>query len=120
LQVAPPDEPERDLVAYLIAAHHGKVRLSIRALPDEPAPPGAPGRLFARGIWDGDTLSPGALDEIFTAPVTLDLSVMQMGTGPRGPSWLSRMIALRERLGPFALGYLEALLRAADARGSQV
>src|SRR5690606_17887150 len=31
--------PESDLVAYLIAAHHGKVRLGLRALPIENAPP---------------------------------------------------------------------------------
>ena len=27
------DEPDADLIAYLIAAHHGKLRLSLRALP---------------------------------------------------------------------------------------
>ncbi|RYD71695.1 MAG: CRISPR-associated endonuclease Cas3'', partial [Verrucomicrobiaceae bacterium] len=42
---------DRDLVAYLIAAHHGKVRLSIRSLPGEwPAPNGI---RFARGVWEG-------------------------------------------------------------------
>src|SRR5580693_4024533 len=32
-------EPESDLIAYLIAAHHGKVRIGIRALPTEKGPP---------------------------------------------------------------------------------
>ena len=44
-----------NIVAYLIAAHHGRVRLSIRSLPSEANPPEA-GRLFARGIWQGDRL----------------------------------------------------------------
>src|SRR5205814_778474 len=28
-------EDSRDLITYLVSAHHGKVRLSIRSLPDE-------------------------------------------------------------------------------------
>jgi CRISPR-associated endonuclease/helicase Cas3 len=112
------DAPERDLVAYLIAAHHGKVRLSIRALPNEPAPDGAD-RLFARGVWHGDQLPSVPLGAITVPSVTLDLSFMQMGEGRHGPSWLARTIALRDRLGPFRLALLETLLRAADARASR-
>jgi CRISPR-associated endonuclease/helicase Cas3 len=49
------DGDDQDLIAYLLAAHHGKVRLSIRALPtDEPAPD--PDTLHARGVWDGEIL----------------------------------------------------------------
>ena len=116
LLAGPADAPERDLVAYLIAAHHGKVRLSIRSLPNEPSP--ADDRLFARGVWDGDVLP--AVPSITTAPVTLDLSFMHMGIGERGPSWLARTVALRDRLGPFRLAFLETILRAADARASAV
>jgi CRISPR-associated endonuclease/helicase Cas3 len=43
---------------------------------------------------------------------------MKMGTGEHGPSWLARTVALRDRLGPFRLAYLETILRAADARAS--
>lgn len=117
LLAGPAEVPERDLIAYLIAAHHGKVRMSIRSLPNEPAP--EDDRLFARGIWDGDSLPPVPLAEVTTPSVTLDLSFMQMGEGPHGPSWLARAIALRDRLGPFRLAYLETVLRAADARASR-
>ena len=117
LLAGPHDTPERDLVAYLIAAHHGKIRLSIRSLPNEPAPPGED-RLFARGLWQGDSLPAVPLGGITTPAVTLDLSFMKMGEGPHGPSWLARTIALRDRLGPFRLAYLETILRAADARAS--
>lgn len=49
------EAPDVDLVAYLIAAHHGKVRLSIRSMHNENRPRES-SRLFARGIWDGDAL----------------------------------------------------------------
>jgi CRISPR-associated endonuclease/helicase Cas3 len=118
LLAGPPDATERDLVAYIIAAHHGKVRLSIRSLPNEPTPEGDD-RLFARGVWQGDKLPAFPLGEISFPGVTLSLSFMQMGEGQHGPSWLARAIALRERLGPFRLAFLENLLRAADARASR-
>lgn len=116
LSAGPADAPERDLVAYIIAAHHGKVRLSIRALPGEKGDASIPDSLYARGVRHEDKLP--AVPGITTQPVTLDLRLMQMGDGERGPSWLARMIGLRDRLGPFQLAYLETLLRAADMRAS--
>jgi CRISPR-associated endonuclease/helicase Cas3 len=104
------------LVSYIIAAHHGKVRLSIRALPDEKGDESSPERLFARGIWDRDVLP--VIPGLTTTPTELDLSLMQMGEGPLGSSWLARMIALRDLIGPFFLAYLETLLRTADMRVS--
>jgi CRISPR-associated endonuclease/helicase Cas3 len=114
----PEDKPERDLIAYLIAAHHGKVRLSIRALPDEKGPGENCEQPFARGVWHDDLLPAVALPGVVGEPMRLDLSFMRMGEGEHGPSWLARMIALRDRLGPFRLAYLETLLRAADGRAS--
>lgn len=116
----PADSVERDLVAYLIAAHHGKVRLSIRSLPNEIGNPMDPDALFARGIWQGDRLPSVALGEFGTPEITLDLSFMKMGEGPHGLSWLARTVALRDRLGSFRLAFLETLLRSADARASKL
>lgn len=116
----PTGTANRDLVAYLIAAHHGKVRLSVRALPDEQGDPEDPERLFARGIWHGDVLPWIQFDGLSLPETTLDLAFMRMGEGPYGPSWLARTTALRDEFGPFRLAYLEALLRAADARASAV
>ncbi len=118
LLVADPNAPERDLVAYLIAAHHGKVRLSIRSLPQETGNPKDPGALFARGIWQGDELPLVSIGELKSPKIALDLSFMQMGESEHGPSWLARTVALRDRLGPFRLAFLETLLRAADAIAS--
>jgi len=108
---------ESDLAAYLAAAHHGKVRLSIRSLPDEEVPPDA--RRFARGVWEGDELPGVDLgDGITTQAVSLTLSFMEMGEGPCGTSWLERMIRLRNHYGPFKLAWMETLVRVADWRGT--
>lgn len=127
--VAIPDDL-RDLVAYLIAAHHGKVRLSIRSLPGEKRPPDnlIPHRdqRFARGIWDGDKLPKTDLGgDIHTPEVTLSLEPMELGLCKiepfrDQPSWMERMLRLRDTIGPFRLAYLEALLRAADMRASGI
>jgi CRISPR-associated endonuclease/helicase Cas3 len=125
-------EDDLNLVAYLIAAHHGKVRLSIRSMPNEQKPSPRTHRLggvprerrFARGVRDGDMLPSVDLGGGVVAPtVTLSLETMEMGiceTEPfvGQPSWMERVLRLRDRLGPFRLAYLEAVLRAADARAS--
>jgi CRISPR-associated endonuclease/helicase Cas3 len=106
-----------NLVAYLIAAHHGKIRLSLRSLPGEQPPDKASSRI-ARGILDGDELPAVEFDGLAVPPTRLDLSLMEIGTGSEGSSWLARMLMLRDKLGPFQLAYLETLLRAADQRAS--
>ena len=112
----------QNLALYLIAAHHGKIRLSIRSMPDENKAKNADA-LFARGVWDSDPLPGVALGGDVVAPaVTLDLSPMQLGRGADGsPSWAERMLGLRNHadFGPLKLAFLEAILRAADMRASK-
>jgi CRISPR-associated endonuclease/helicase Cas3 len=112
---------DRDLTAYLAAAHHGKVRLSIRSMPKERLPDRY-GTRFARGVWDGDQLPALDLGGGVIAPeVVLSLEPMVLGLSERGEiSWAERVLALRDdpALGPLRLAYLEALIRAADRRAS--
>jgi len=112
-------EANADLVAFLIVAHHGKVRGSIRSLPNE-IPPPDPETKFARGLWEGDEIPPIELgDGRVTSKVTIDLSLMELGEDADGrPSWLARILKLRDQYGPFRLAYLETLLRIADWHGS--
>lgn len=117
---------EKDLRVYLAAAHHGKVRLSIRALPNEARPNGersdgeeSAERKYARGIWDGDALPAVRLsDDVEREAVTLDLEPMLLGSANGETSWLERMIRLRDEVGIFRLAYLECLIRAADMQAS--
>ncbi|MGH8875094.1 MAG: CRISPR-associated endonuclease Cas3'', partial [Acidimicrobiia bacterium] len=108
---------EPDLCLYLIAAHHGRVRLGFRPLPDEHPENGT---IVALGVRDGETLPAVLVPGAGVPAATLDLSVMGMGEVDGRPSWSARMLALRDRpdLGPFRLAFLEAVVRLADWRAS--
>jgi CRISPR-associated endonuclease/helicase Cas3 len=99
---------ESDLVVYLVAAHHGGVRVSVRGHPEEKGD-----RLL--GVSESDyTLACevpgfGALD-----PQPLSLAPTRLGRG----SLAARALGLRDRLGPFRLAWCEAVVVAADWRAS--
>ena len=112
-------DPNADLIAYLIAAHHGKVRMSLRALPKEVEAPD--GRLFARGVWGGDVLPTFTFEDGEVVPgKSLNLDLMQLGQGAQGPSWTTRVQGLLKEYGPFRLAWLEALVRVADWRATRI
>jgi len=123
--------PEQfNLLLYLVAAHHGKVRLSLRSSPDdqrEDVPqPCPPDKRQARGVREDDALPAVSLPaanfegaEVHAPQLKLHLDVMDLGLShPYGPSWRERTQALLETHGPFRLGWYEMLLRTADARAS--
>lgn len=109
-------EPDADLIAYLIAAHHGKVRMSLRAMPTEKARDGV--QRFARGVWEGDVLPAFSFDSERSGEITLRLALMELGEGEQGPSWTERTLRLLDEHGPFRLAWLETLVRLADWRAS--
>jgi len=100
------------LVRFLVAAHHGRVRMSIRPAPGEQHPLGETTR-FALGICEGDEL-PAVQTPVGVVPAcVLDLCELELGGG-----WSAAAAGLLEQLGPFRLAYLEALVRIADWRAS--
>jgi len=111
------EEPQADLIAYLILAHHGKVRTSLRAMPDE-KPPKDPGIRYARGIHEGDRLPAVQVGDESMPETRLQLDLMEMGEGAMGASWADRCHRLLGEFGPFRLAWLESLVRIADWRAS--
>lgn len=113
------DSGKPDLGTFLVAAHHGKVRMSLRARPAEKSP--GDGIRFAHGIYDGDLLPAIDLGGGMQVPEKkLSLACMELGGGMDGAdSWADRMLGLLEEYGPFRLAYLEMLIRIADWRASK-
>lgn len=106
------------LVAYLVAAHHGKVRCAIRALPEEDAPDD--GRRYALGVWEGDVVDELQIGRYCFPRTELRLDCMELGISANGErSWVDRCTDILQDLGPFRLSYLEAIIRCADARASE-
>ena len=113
------------LVAYLIASHHGKVRLSMRSPASRLADP--PDGRYLLGFktdpkhYDTIPESPLGNDGANFPSATIRMNVAWIGLQDETqPSWLSMSTGLRDekKIGPFKLAYLEALVRAADVRAS--
>ncbi len=128
------DRPTVDLASYLIASHHGKVRMAIRSLPkkrrnsyvnpDDDYVQGLPTRgheilkIFL-SPKHGSKVSKNKMSvEGIADTVKVDASMAKIGQAGDG-SWLQASTGLLEAYGPLRLAYLEALLRAADIRASR-
>ena len=106
------DHHETDLVIYLVASHHGRVRLSIRRPPEESGIDDA--IVTTLGVAPGDELP-----EVNLGESTVPLSHLTIPTGT--DRYERRALALRDRadLGPFRLAFLEMVVRCADWRASR-
>jgi len=109
-----------DLLLYLVAAHHGKVRARLAAAPaDQEHPVAKAGaRMPIRGVMEGDRVNGAPLG---LPDASLSLDPASLGFSPTtGASWTERVLGLLQKFGPFRLAFLETLLRAADCRASQI
>ena len=112
-----------DLLAYLVCSHHGKVRMSWHASPADQSEQDTALRI--RGVRTGDVLPAVSLvdaaGERHVLPAAeLVLAPAAAGLNPHtGCGWTERVLGLLQRHGPFALAWLEALLRASDQRATR-
>ena len=106
------DHRETDLVVYLVASHHGRIRLSIRRPPEESGIDDA--IVTTLGVAPGDELP-----EVDLGESAVPLSHLTIPTG--NDRYERRALALRDRadLGPFRLAFLEMIVRCADWRASR-
>ncbi len=95
---------EEPLVSYLLMCHHGKVRLQL-----QPFPWARDGPLH--GIDEGDTL-PAVAGVSNSVPLRFPPSGL-------GKGWSPLCRRLLQQHGPFALAWLEAVIREADVRASR-
>ncbi|MDR7420425.1 MAG: HD domain-containing protein, partial [Armatimonadota bacterium] len=121
------DESTLNLVLYLVVSHHGKVRATLAMSPRDQENPAPGGSFPIRGVRDGDLLpllelaNPDDGTQFQLPQVKLHLEPAKLGLSRRyGPSWVERVVSLRERYGTFQLAWLEALLRVADVRASRI
>jgi CRISPR-associated endonuclease/helicase Cas3 len=97
-----------DLAAFLILAHHGKVRLLPDAWDDDDP-------VDLCGVRDGDAIPAAALPA-GSGPIVLDSKTVLPSREHRG--WQGRARRLLDEHGPFLVAYLEGLVRVADWRAS--
>jgi CRISPR-associated endonuclease/helicase Cas3 len=118
------DADSFDLLAYLVCSHHGKLRMTWHASPADQS--AATEKLRIRGVEETDTLpsvklatADGRFQMLPATP--MDLSPAAAGINPRtGRAWTDRVLGLLDRHGPFALAWMEAVMRAADQRASRL
>lgn len=117
-----------DLLLFLVASHHGKVRLTMTSTASD-QDDGDSLTIPICGVHDGDQLPSvelcgiGGSESISMPEVNLHLDLAEMGLSARyGRSWQERVASLFEGgsgIGVFELAYLEAVFRASDCRASQ-
>ncbi|WP_208027237.1 type I-G CRISPR-associated helicase/endonuclease Cas3g [Rhabdothermincola sediminis] len=104
------DCPEPDLCRYLVGAHHGRVRLSIRSVPGEES-------------GDGHMVMLGVVDDSQLPAISTPLGELPEGhlrVEDTAAGWTRKALGLRDRcdLGPFRLAFFEAIVRLADWEAS--
>ena len=107
-----------DLVAFLIAAHHGKVRMSFRTRQRKEHSDDMHLLGFnTEEPWD--ELQKITIEKENIPETKIDMSIASIGDKNGKESWTARVLKLLDEYGPFRLGYMEAILRIADIGASK-
>lgn len=119
------------LIPYLVACHHGRVRMTIQSRPTEQTPTDSRPKRYALGVHEGDSLPEIDLgDGLVIAATKVSLACMELGGTAEVQdnddgtvslavrSWTEQAVELLENYGPFRLAFLEALIRTADWQAS--
>ena len=107
-------QDEDFLLCYLVACHHGKVRMTIQPRPTEKASKDKNAERFALGVREGDEIKSADLgDGLVMQEHKLSLSCMELGN-ENGSSWTAQALELLDEFGPFKLAFLETIIRLAD------
>lgn len=106
---------EADLVRYLVAAHHGRVRLG---LPSLGGGLDSEDRITVLGVSDGESVPSITLKDGTTLAETT-MNVEQAARLGGEGSWVRRTLPLLDRFGPFRLAWMEAIVRLADWAASR-
>lgn len=113
-----------DLLVYLVASHHGKVRVALHSAPKDQDYHDRDARgLPIRGVREGDILPAIIIvnGESALPEISLTLEPACVGLSRRtGRSWRERTLGLQERWGACGLAFLEAIFVAADRRASKL
>lgn len=105
------EEDADDLVAWLIMAHHGKVRMTPTPRNDQLMDDMA-------GVRPEDRIPAGAMS-LVGRDDTCDLDLDLLLPSIIHPGWQGRGVKLLAEHGPQFLSYLEALVRVADWRAGR-
>ncbi len=111
------DIDDRDLVRYLVASHHGRIRVGVQSHPHE-KPIGDEQPIL--GVLPSDVVGPISVLGHELPETKCSLEIAEFGGAGRSRSWTDRALELRDRLdlGPFKLAYLEGVVRLADWHAS--
>ncbi len=109
------------LAEYLVMSHHGRVRKVLRDEIPKKSPSEAKSAETVRGLYEGDPLPDVTINSRVLGCEALSVNCRQIGRDVNGrESYTRGTLRLLDHYGPFRLAYLEAIFRAADARGSNM